>query len=137
MSLLRPNKADIEKYKQAIKDYKTAKVTGPDCIRDYRQAWKALSSNHFSKLNLDLKHISDRPIKDSLEADAIEGETLFNTESFFRHYTDTELSIIATDLYLAKIGLKHIEKKLKAEQDKRNKHTPTKLSRVSKLTNIE
>lgn len=123
MSLLRPNKADIEKYKQAIKDYKTAKVTGPDCIRDYRQAWGVLSRNHFSKLNLDLKHISDRPLKDSLEADAIEGETLFNTESFFRHYTDTELSIIATDLYLAKVGLKHIEKKLKAEQDRRNIHT--------------
>ena len=32
MSLLKPNKAGIEKYKQAIKDYRTAKVTGPDSI---------------------------------------------------------------------------------------------------------
>lgn len=118
---LRPKKEDIEKYKQEIKAHKAAKVTTPDSIEDYKWAWKALSRNHFSKLNLDLKHISDRPLKDSLEADAIEGETLFNTESFFRHYTDTELSIIATDLYLAKVGLKHIEKKLKAEQDRRKK----------------
>ncbi|MBQ6635906.1 MAG: hypothetical protein IJH81_06030 [Lachnospiraceae bacterium] len=121
MSFLRPNKADIERYKQTIRDYKAAKVTAVDGIREYKWAWKEVCREHFRKLRLDLKHIADRPLIDSLEADAIDGETLFNTESYFRHYEDRELSSIALEVSCAKAGLKTIEAKLKAEQARRNK----------------
>ncbi len=118
---LRPKKEDIEKYKQEIKAHKAAKVTTPDSIEDYKWAWKIICREHFTKLRLDLKHVADRPIKDSLEADAIEGETLFNTESYFKRYTDWELSHIAWELSEAKHGLTYIENLLKAERDRRKK----------------
>ena len=131
MSLLGPNKADIENYKQAIRDYRTAKVTGPDSIEEYTWAWKEVCRNHFSKLRLDLRHLSDRPLKDSLEADAIGGETLFNIESYFKHYEDWQLSHIAAELNDARKGLDYIEKRLRAERTKRrNKRKPTKTTKI-------
>ena len=118
---LRPKKADIERYKQEIKAHKSAKVTTPDSIEDYKWAWQMLCYEHFRKLRLDLQHIADRPIKESLEADAIEGDTLFSTESYFSHYDDWELSRIAAELSGARSALNFIERKLTAERNKRNK----------------
>lgn len=120
MSFLRPNKTEITGYRQTIKNYKSAKVTAPGSMNDYKWAWREISHDHYTKLRLDLKHITDRPLKDSLQADALEGEPLFNTDSYFRHYSDNELSGIAAGLREAKAGLDFIEKKLKAEQTRRN-----------------
>lgn len=120
MSFLRPNKAEITGYIQTIKNYKSEKVTAPGSMNDYKRAWQKISHDHYTKLRLDLKHIADRPLKDSLQADTLEGETLFNTDSYFRHYSDSELSGIAAGLGEAKAGLDFIEKKLKAEQTRRN-----------------
>lgn len=125
MSFTRPNKAEIDRYKQTIRNYKAAKVTAPDGMKEYKQAWGEIRREHFTKLNLDLKHIADRPLRDCLEADTMEGETLFNTESYFKHYTDAELCRIAAELSEAKAGLAFIEAKLKAEQGRREaKRTP-------------
>lgn len=118
---MRLKKADKEKHKQTIKDSKEKKVISLGAAQDVKWAWQVLKWDHFNKLRLDLDHIGNYPVIDELEADCIDGETLFNTKCYLKHYTDWELErILKVELRRARNGIDYLEKLAREEQESRN-----------------
>lgn len=112
---MRLKKAEKKKYKQAIKDAKEQKIVALDAAHAIKWAWGELTRDHFAKLRLDLDHIGKYPIIDALEADCIDGETLFNTKCYFKRYSDWEIKRIISELQAAKRGIAYIERLAKEE----------------------
>lgn len=108
---MRLKKAEKKKYKQTIKNAKEKKIVSFDAAHATKWAWNELTRDHYSELRLNLDHIGKYPIMDALEADCIDGETLFNTKCYFKHYGDWEINrILNVELQNAKRAIAYIEK---------------------------
>ena len=117
---MRLKKDEKKRYKQTIKDSMTEKVINLNTAHDIKWTWRELKDDHMTKLRLDLDHIAKYPLLDALEADCIEGETLFNTKCYFKHYSDWEIKRLLThELPAAKSALAYLEKLAMEEADRR------------------
>ena len=116
---MRLKKAEKKKYKQEIKDAKEQKIVSLTTARATKWAWWELTGDHYAKLRLDLDHIGKYPTIDELEADCIDGESLFNTKSYFKHYSDLQIRIIKSELQYAKRGINYLEKLMNEEIENR------------------
>lgn len=116
---MRLKKAEKKKYKQEIKDAKEQRIISLNAAHSVKWAWRELTDDHFAKLRLDLDHIGKYPIIDALEADCIDGETMFNTESYFKHYSNLQIRITLSYLKAAKQGISYIERLMKEELERR------------------
>lgn len=117
---MRLKKSERKKYKQEIKDSIAQKILSLGTAHSLKWAWSELTRDHYAKLRLDLEHIGKYPIIDSLEADCIDGETLFNTKCYFKHYSDWEIDrILNVELQNAKRGIAYLERQAREEIESR------------------
>jgi len=118
--VMRLRKSERKKYKQEIKDSITQKIVSLGTAHSLKWAWSELTRDHYAKLRLDLEHIGKYPLIDSLEADCIDGETLFNTKCYFKHYDNWTINrILNVELQDAKRGIAYIERLAKEELESR------------------
>ncbi len=106
---MRLKKDERERCKQTIRQFKTAKTAS---MREYQFAWWRLKTDHYFRLCLDLKHISDIPYLDFLEANAVDGETLFSTKNYLKHYNADEMKILREYIADARKGLDYLTRLL-------------------------
>ena len=118
----RLNKAEKKECKQIIKDSKAAKIVSMRTAQNVKHAWNRLEYDHYCRLRVDLDHIGKRPLIDALEADCIDGETLFNTKCYFKHYNDWEINrILNVELQSAKTAISYLEKLAREEIESRTR----------------
>ena len=106
---MRLKKDERERCKQTIRQFKTAKTVS---LREYNFAWFRLKTDYYFRLCLDLKHISDIPFLDILEANAVDGEKLFSTNNYLKHFSPDEIKILREYITDARKGLDYLTRLL-------------------------
>ena len=119
---MRLNKAKKDEYKKLIKDSDGKKLITISETQGVKWAWRELSFDHYSRLRLDLQHIAEHSMKDKLESDVMQdGARIFDTQSYFSHYSSDELKKTLRRIREAENGLKYLSNLAMAEIERRER----------------
>ena len=115
-------KAQREKYKDLIRTSDGKKLLTIGETRELKFAWGELSYEHYLKLRRDLQQISGRKLADKLEADVLQdGTRIFDTGSYFKRYSDAELTRIAGEIQKTQAALLYLQALAAEEKDRRKR----------------
>ena len=119
---MRLTKAKRLEYIKQIKLSRQGKQGGKGTSfhKDNGLAWLELTWDHFAKLHLDLRHLSDWRLRDMIIADAIDEEDFLLPE-YLEHYNVDELQIITRQIEQAHDSLLWINKKVVEELNRKLK----------------
>ena len=119
---MRLTKAKRLEYIKQIKLSRQGKQGGKvtSFHKDNGLAWLELTWDHFAKLRLDLRHLSDWRLRDMIIADAIDEEDFLLPE-YLEHYNVDELQIITRQIEQAHDSLLWINKKVVEELNRKLK----------------
>lgn len=115
---MRLTKAKKEEYIKQVRASRAANVVP---IKDYdtHYAWLCLAQDHFSKLHLDLEHVSGFWMTERLDADTLDGGNIITTKEYFEHYNTGNLQMILSGIIEAQSSMKRLNTLVLAELARR------------------
>lgn len=117
----------IQQIYQAEEAKKNDKVVNMRSC-DTSLAWLRLSFDHYQKLSLNLRHITDDLYVDYISDQY--GRRNISTKEYINHYSNEELAIIHKEIMDAKRGLYALEEMISQEVKNRANKEPTKIAGV-------